>query len=81
MDEGAVLLHMKSETYFGLNSVGVRIWSLLADSESLDALVDGLAESYPEVSRDTLHSDASELIEELRSNALLVDRTGESASG
>jgi hypothetical protein len=34
----AVLLDLASETYFGLNKVGTRIWELLAQRDSLSAI-------------------------------------------
>lgn len=74
VSEGAVLLHGDDEVYFGLDPVGARIWELLPPrSASLDALVDGLAETYPDVDRTTLRTDACELLDELREAGLVAD--------
>lgn len=72
--EGAVLLHGDDEIYFGLDPVGTRIWELLPPrSRDLDALVDGLRETYPEVDAETLRVDAQELLDQLRDAGLVTD--------
>ena len=42
----AVLLDLASETYFGLDDVGTRIWQLLHDQVSLRAVYDTLLKEY-----------------------------------
>ena len=42
----AVLLDMASERYFGLDPVGTRIWTLLADDDHLQAICDTLCAEY-----------------------------------
>lgn len=42
----AVLLDLASETYFGLNEVGSRIWSLLPDATSLATIHAALCEEF-----------------------------------
>ena len=74
VSDGAVLLQMEDEIYFGLNSVGARIWQLLPPvSTSLDALCAQLGTSYPDVSADQLRADVTELLDQLREAKLLVD--------
>lgn len=42
----AVLLDLASETYFGLNKVGTRIWELLPQHDSLTAIHAALCEEF-----------------------------------
>jgi len=74
VSDGAVLLQMEDEIYFGLNEVGARVWQLLPPiSASLEALCASMASIYPDVPLEQLSADVAELIEQLRENKLLVD--------
>ncbi|MDY0039054.1 MAG: PqqD family peptide modification chaperone [Desulforhabdus sp.] len=42
----AVILSMTSGTYYGLDSVGLRIWSLLGQPKTLKQLKESLIEEY-----------------------------------
>ena len=42
----AVLLDLESGTYFGLNAVGTRIWSLIQERDSLRAVLDAITDEY-----------------------------------
>ena len=42
----AVLLDLASETYFGLDEVGARIWQLLREHNSLRAVYDTMLNEY-----------------------------------
>ena len=46
VDEETVLLDMKSESYFGLDEVGTRIWQLLKDTGNLQTVYDTMCEEY-----------------------------------
>jgi len=46
LDGEAVLLDLASETYFGLNEVGTRIWELLEASPTLGELSTQLQSEY-----------------------------------
>jgi hypothetical protein len=73
VSDGAVLLHMESEVYFGLNPVGARVWDLLPpECEELDELCRRLNDAYPEVDRETLEQDVSELLDQLEESDLVV---------
>jgi len=58
LDDEAVLLDLKSGTYFGLNDVGARAWHLIVEFGALARVRDLLIEEYavePEVlERDLL---------------------------
>jgi Coenzyme PQQ synthesis protein D (PqqD) len=74
VSDGAVLLNPTEEVYYGLNSVGVRIWQLLPAASDLDDLCARLGMEYPEVEPEVLRTDAVELIEALRLAGLVVAR-------
>ena len=68
MEEGAVLLSMRDEVYYGLNAVGSYIWEQLPSSdrrESFDALIAALRARYPDVAEDRLRADAQALLADL----------------
>ena len=71
--DGAVLLHMEDEVYFGLNAVGTRIWQLLAsECTELEDLCVRLAQGYPEVDPAVLRADVVELLGQLEQSQLVV---------
>lgn len=71
MDDGAVLFAPQSELYYGLNTVGLRIWQLLPpQTQTLDALVETLGREYPDVPADQLAADVRELLDVLVSEGL-----------
>jgi hypothetical protein len=70
---GGVLLHTQAELYFGLNSVGSRVWQLLPpECDGFGELCDRLHSDYPEVDRGRIAADVSELLENLRRHDLVV---------
>lgn len=74
VSDGAVLLQMEDEIYFGLNEVGSRVWQLLPPTcADLDELCARLGEVYPDVPGDQLLADVTELLDQLREHKLLVD--------
>jgi hypothetical protein len=64
LDGEAVILHLESGTYFGLNSVGTRIWQLMATDGRLTIVLDALRAEYDAPS-DVLERDLIELVERL----------------
>ena len=71
LDGEAVILHLDSGTYFGLNAVGTRIWQLMERDGRLTAVLDDLRTEY-DASPDVLERDLLDLV------ARLVDaRLGE----
>jgi len=71
--DGAVLLHMEDEIYFGLNPVGASIWELLPPTCSdLDDLCTRLIEKYPDVDSAVLRQDVVELLAQLQESRLVV---------
>src|SRR5215475_12693067 len=66
----SVLLNLKSESYFGLDQIGTRMWSLLTTSDSIQAAYESLLDEY-DVDADKLRQDMQDLIEKLIANGLV----------
>lgn len=66
----AIILNLESGTYFGLDSVGTRIWALLQEDGSLRRTFELLEQEY-DVEPERLKADILRLVEELRANDLL----------
>ena len=65
-----VLLDLSSESYFGLDPVGTRIWALLNENKSVGQVLDALLEEY-EVERGTLEADLEELLDKMLAAGLI----------
>ena len=70
LDGEAVLLHLGSGVYFGLDEVGARIWSLLAKGADLRAIARTVASEYV-VDEDRCAADLLDLVTELEKHALV----------
>jgi hypothetical protein len=64
LDGEAVILHLDSGLYFGLNAVGTRIWQLLERDGRLTAVLDDLRAEY-EAAPDVLERDLLDLVSRL----------------
>ncbi|HEV7670202.1 MAG TPA: PqqD family peptide modification chaperone [Thermoanaerobaculia bacterium] len=65
-----VLLDVEAGTYFGLNEVGTRIWSLLAEGATLGEVEERLLGEL-EVDRETLETDLLSLVRDLTAQGLI----------
>lgn len=72
----AVLLDLKSESYFGLNRIGTRIWRLLESSSDPQALLVALMDEF-DVGREQLERDVGRLIGELTAAGLVKLEPGD----
>ena len=70
IDGESVLLSLATESYFGLDEAGTRMWSVLKTSDTIQAAYETLLAEY-DVDADTLHRDLSNLIEKLIENGLV----------
>ncbi len=70
LDGEAVLLDLASESYFGLNAVGTRVWELLGQDPDVQRAFEHMRVEY-NVEHEQLQSDLLCLIEDL-ANAGLV---------
>ena len=71
LDGEAVLLNLKTGTYFGLDPVGTRMWQLIAEQRSLAGVLDALAGEY-DADRGVLEADLLELSRRLCASGLCV---------
>jgi len=68
----AVILHLDSEQYFGLDEVGTRIWEVLKQEGSTEKALSILLEEY-DVKEEVLRKDIEDLIEQLKKEEILKD--------
>ena len=66
----SVLLNLNSESYFGLDEVGTRMWAVLATAPSIEATFDTLLAEY-EVEPALLRADLYNFIQKLVKLGLL----------
>ena len=71
-DEAAVL-NLKNSVYYGLDSVGSRVWTLLQQPRSVGELRDALLSEY-EVEARRCEQDLLALLESMRSEGLIEVR-------
>ena len=67
----AVILDPVSGRYFGLDGVGVRVWELLSETTTLEALVRTIVDEY-EADASTCERDLRALLEDLLARGLVV---------
>jgi hypothetical protein len=60
VEDGAVLLHMRTKRYYSLNETGAAIWQLLTDDVPIDEIAGRLAKQY-----DVEHTAAGEAVARL----------------
>jgi hypothetical protein len=70
LGDEAILLDLETETYFGLNAVGSRLFKLLTTTPSLRDALDAMVAEY-DVPADELERDMRALIDELVGRGLL----------
>jgi len=75
-DETAIL-DLKSGTYYGLNAVGARIWSLIQQPTTVKEIHDILMSEY-EVEPQRLRHDLVMVLEDLAEHELIEIRDGTS---
>ena len=71
IDNQVVILQYETGTYFTLNEVGTNIWQLLEQGQTLQEILDHLAQEY-DVSRERLQQDISILIKKLEEKGLIL---------
>lgn len=67
----SVLLNLASESYFGLDEVGTRMWAALANSPSIEAAFGMLLAEY-DVEAEQLRADLTAFLRELTEAGLIV---------
>lgn len=71
LDGEAVLLDLQSERYYGLDSVGTRIWQLIAEHNDTTAVIAAMLAEY-EVSEEQLTRDLIDLLGRLAEAGLVT---------
>jgi hypothetical protein len=67
-----VLLHLKSGTYFGLDSVGTRIWQLLKEGLHPRDICERLTAEY-EISKEVAEVDTASFLSSLKMQDLVEE--------
>jgi hypothetical protein len=70
LDGESVILNLKTETYFGLDEVGTRMWSAVTTADSIQAAYDALVAEY-DVEPEQLRTDLSAILDKLLEHGLL----------
>ena len=78
LDGEAIILHLDSGTYFGLDGVGTSIWRRLERQESVGVVVDALVGEF-EVDAPRARLDVEQLITQLVDKGLMVADEGPTA--
>jgi len=73
IDGEVVMLSIENGEYYGLDSVGSRIWELLEKEIQFEKLIDVLTEEY-DVSREQCQKETLEYLEELFNKNLLLKK-------
>lgn len=71
LQEESVILNLNSERYFGLDDVGTRMLSVLAESNTIEAAYERLRAEY-DVDPQLLRNDLTSLIENLLQQGLVT---------
>jgi hypothetical protein len=78
--DGAVLLHVTDEVYFGLNAVGARVWEHLPPaSTTFEELCEKIQAEYSDAGIEEIRTDVQELLAELLQHGLVVAASGDEA--
>jgi len=77
--EETVMLDLAKGAYFGLDSVGARIWQLLQEGKSLEEVRDAMADEY-DAPPEEIERDLLALADNLLSDGLLEKIGSESIS-
>lgn len=75
LEDEAILLNLETESYFGLDEIGTRIWTELLASPSVETACEVLEEEL-DVEPSRLRSDVEALVTELLELGLLELRAG-----
>lgn len=78
LDGEAVILHLGTGLYYGLDPVGTRIWQLLERRQPMEGVVSALTAEY-DVDAATARADVLRLLDALCHKGLLVSDDGPAA--
>jgi hypothetical protein len=66
----AVILHLPSESYFGLDPTGATIWNFIQQGRSFDEICNHLLAEY-DVTREQCAEEVGRLIDQMREQGLV----------
>jgi hypothetical protein len=66
----AAILNLKSGVYYGLNTVGARIWSLIQEPRTVENIRDTILNEY-DVDPERCESDLLQLLQQLAAEGLI----------
>jgi hypothetical protein len=69
------ILGLAKGTYYGLDSIGAKVWTLLQQPKSVAEICDAVLQEY-EVEPECCHQDMLALLERLRTEGLIEVRDG-----
>jgi hypothetical protein len=73
LGEESAILSLKNSVYYGMNTVGTRVWGLLKQPRSVEELRDTLLKEYV-VDAELCERDLLNLLEKMRSEGLIEVR-------
>lgn len=76
MAESMIILNLKDGVYYELKEVGTRVWKLIQQPCSVQAILDTLLEEY-EVDAEQCKADLFALLEDLASRSLVEIKSTE----
>jgi Coenzyme PQQ synthesis protein D (PqqD) len=74
VEDEAVLLHVPSGTYYGLNTTGIMLWEAIQNKQSLLLVADKILEEY-DVDRVQVLDDLEALLQDLLGKKLIVENS------
>jgi hypothetical protein len=72
IEDETILLELKSGNYYGLDAVASRLWQLLQELGSTEAVVHAAQQEYDDVGVDELTRDVETLVRALATRGLVV---------
>lgn len=66
----SALLNLDTETYFGLDDIGTRMWEAMSGADTIGAAARTIADEY-DASLETIEQDIVKLVTDLRQNGLI----------
>ncbi len=78
LGEEAAILNVKNSVYYGLDTVGARVWHLLREPRRVMEIRDALLNEY-EVDSERCESDLLLLLEKMRNEGLIEVRSATAA--
>ncbi len=71
LEDGAVVLHLRTKRYYSMNETGALVWRQLAERAAPKEIVGALVAAY-DVARPEAEASVGQLIEELIAEDLIV---------